>query len=256
MAAVAKTLVGQASFIAALMFYLGAVYTSTYYGYFHLPAFALGFGFPAFVVQSLNLLTLPVLVAGSVILIVVSIKLPPSPLARFLSAMLTTAARFHLVVLVAGLVLLLLWRHIQPYGWAAPVTLAAGLLLGLRNTASDERPCKLRHRAVPLVAAGLLLLWAVTLGAAYMGRQQARVHAQHVGHWTGVLALSSKRLSLHGVREEDLGAGLRHRYRYTGLRRLVEGAYGYYVVPLGWRAGRDPVYVIPKGDETWIGFTP
>ncbi|GHG75100.1 hypothetical protein GCM10018779_52360 [Streptomyces griseocarneus] len=48
--------------------------------------------------------------------------------------------------------------------------------------------------------------------------------------------------------------GLRHRYRYTGLRRLVEGPDSYYVVPLGWVAGRDPLYVIPKNDETWIGL--
>ncbi|MFC5144960.1 hypothetical protein ACFPP6_09790 [Streptomyces aureoversilis] len=236
----AKALVGQASFIAALMFYLGAVYTSSYYGYFHLSAFRLGIGFPAFVIQSLNLLTLPVVVTGSVVLIVAGLRVPPSPFARFLSAALTTAARFHLVVLAAGLVLHLLWRHVQPYGWAAPVTLAAGLLLGLRNSENDEQPRKVRHRAVPLIAAGLLLLWAVTLGAAYQGRHQARVHARHVGQWTGVLALSSKRLSLHGVREEDLGAGLRHRYRYTGLRRLVEGSDGYYRRASGMEGGQRP----------------
>ncbi|NJP82765.1 hypothetical protein HCK01_36770, partial [Streptomyces sp. AA8] len=145
-----KVLVGQASFIAALMFYLGAVYTSTYYGYFHLSPFTLGFGFSQFVVQSLNLLTLPVLLAGGIVLLLAGLRIPPGPVTQFLSAVLSTAARFHLLVLAAGLTLLLMWPQIAPYGWVAPLTLAAGLLLGQR-TAADNRP---RHRAVPLAAAG------------------------------------------------------------------------------------------------------
>ncbi|MFF4528333.1 hypothetical protein ACFY1P_03580 [Streptomyces sp. NPDC001407] len=50
--------------------------------------------------------------------------------------------------------------------------------------------------------------------------------------------------------------GIGRRHRYTGLRQLVAGSDGYYVVPLGWRADTDPVYLIPKSNETWIGLTP
>ncbi|MET7718345.1 hypothetical protein ABZS89_39275, partial [Streptomyces sp. NPDC005407] len=66
-------MVAQASFIAALMFYMGVIYTSAYYGHFHLSPFFLGFGFAEFVLQSLHLMTFPVLVAV-VLLIAVAIS--------------------------------------------------------------------------------------------------------------------------------------------------------------------------------------
>ncbi|MFI9722098.1 hypothetical protein ACIHFE_20950 [Streptomyces sp. NPDC052396] len=248
----AKVLIGQASLIAALMFYVGAVYTSSYYGYFHLSPFTLGLGFPELVVESLNLLKLPVLVAGVAVLLLAG--LPPSS-RRIRAAVTARAARLHLPVVAAGLVLLVLWRWIQPYGWIVPLVIAAGLLLGQAG-GGRERLEGVRRRVLSLLATGLLLLWAVTVLAAQLGESDARGRARDVTGWTGVLVLSGRRLSLPGVREEDLGAGLRHRYRYTGLRQLVEGQDGYYVVPLGWNVGTDAVYVIPKGGDTWVGLTP
>ncbi|MGP3638681.1 hypothetical protein ACTU45_36300, partial [Streptomyces sp. 24-1644] len=72
--ALVNIVVAQASFIAALMFYVGVIYTSAYYGYFHLSPFSLGFGFAEFVLQSLQLMTFPVLVGAVVLLIAVAIS--------------------------------------------------------------------------------------------------------------------------------------------------------------------------------------
>ncbi|MFI9311585.1 hypothetical protein [Streptomyces triculaminicus] len=262
-AALVKVVVGHASVIAALMFYLGAVYLSSFYGYFHLSPWNLGFGFSEFVTGSMSLLTLPVLVTGSVLLLAAELVRLPGPVAVGLSAMRAAVARWHLhlLLVVTGLILILLWARLPPYyGWTAPVTLAVGLLLGHaaagpaddKRTRSGSAP---RPGGVPLLGAGLLLLWAATLGASYLGAHNAQEHAHHVGQWTGVVVLSEQRLSLNGVHEEDLGAGRRHRYRYTGLRRLVEGPDAYYVVPIGWNGGIDPLYVIPKTAGTWVGLT-
>ncbi|MFI1160291.1 hypothetical protein [Streptomyces sioyaensis] len=47
----------QASFLVAVMYFLGAVYLTAFYRYFRLDAFSLGFGFAELAMQSLNLLT-------------------------------------------------------------------------------------------------------------------------------------------------------------------------------------------------------
>ncbi|MEU4731994.1 hypothetical protein [Streptomyces sp. NPDC023588] len=72
------------------------------------------------------------------------------------------------------------------------------------------------------------------------------------------MVLSSHPLSLPTgtVRREVLASGLRHRYRYTGLRLLLERDGRYYVVPLGWNVERDAIYIIQESDAVWIGLTP
>ncbi|MGW8556611.1 hypothetical protein [Streptomyces tubercidicus] len=251
--ALLKIVIAQASFIAALMFYLGAVYASHYYSYFHLSLFSLGFGFPELVFQSLNLLKRDVIVA--VVIIVIAASIPRLP-ARLSSPAFKAVARFHPVVVAAGLVMLVMWPLIQPYGWAAPLTIAAGLLLGQSRDPNGNRPEGLRRRAVPMFAAGVFLFWAATLATWQLAERDAKGRAGDVTHWTGVLVLSTKPLSLSPIRQEDLGAGLYQRYRYTGLRLLVQGNDRYYVVPLGWNVKRDPVYVIRESDNTWIALTP
>ncbi|MFF2510399.1 hypothetical protein [Streptomyces sp. NPDC058086] len=81
------------------------------------------------------------------------------------------------MVVVAGLVLLVISPAIAPYGWVAPLTVAAGLLLGqCRDTASDRR-AGLRHKAIPFFAAAVFLLLGTDpdhLAARRAGRQGAR----------------------------------------------------------------------------------
>lgn len=262
--AILRVVIAQASFIAALMFYLGALYASRYYNYFHLSPFSLGFGFAEFVLQSLHLLKLPVLVTFVVLLIVSGIprlpkRLPlPDRVARSIYAPISALARGHLVVVAAGLVMLILWPLIQPYGWVAPLTIAVGLLLGQSKNAQGSRVKGLRGRAVPLFAAGVFLFWAVTLAAWDVGERDAKLHAGNVLHWTSVVVLSTESLSLPtgSIVKQDLGEGLRHRYRYTGLRLLIERNGRYYVVPVNWNAKTDSIWVIRESENTWIGLMP
>ena len=131
-----KAVVAQASFISALMFYLGAIYSSGYYSYFHVSLHFLGLCFAQLALQSLHLLRFEVLVAVVVGLLILAAsgdpitRRLPASLSRRVDKAWLLVARWHVVVVAAGLVLLLMWSRIQPYGWAAPLTIAAGLLLG------------------------------------------------------------------------------------------------------------------------------
>jgi hypothetical protein len=62
--------VAQASLIAALMFYLGAVYLASYYAYFHLDVFSLGIGYAELAIQSLRVINRPLVIAVAMALLV------------------------------------------------------------------------------------------------------------------------------------------------------------------------------------------
>ncbi|MFF7881229.1 hypothetical protein ACH40F_06850 [Streptomyces sp. NPDC020794] len=140
------------------------------------------------------------------------------------SPLRTAAARLHLVVVGAGLVLLVMSSAIAPYGWVAPLTVAAGLLLGqCRDTTSDRR-AGLRHKAVPFFAAAVILFWALTQITWQLGERDAKERARDVTRWTGV-------------------------------RLLLERDGRYYVVSRGWKPRRDPLYVIRESDDIWGALT-
>ncbi|MGW2559477.1 hypothetical protein ACWCXB_09565 [Streptomyces sp. NPDC001514] len=259
-----KTVVAQASFVAALMFYLGAIYTSRYYGYFHLSFHSLDFSFAQLVLQSLQLLKHEFLVTAVLILIVMVAVPQLTPLLprssrRALNGSAASASltRLSMVITAAGGVLLIFWSRIHPYAWTAPLAIAVGLLLGQSRDVKDNRPEGPHRRAVLVLASGVFLFWALTQATWQLGEEDAKDHAADVVGWTSVIVLSSKPLSLPppGVQEERLRReDLRHPYRYTGLRLLLEHHGRYYVVPVDWKARTDPVYVIHESDDLWIGL--
>ncbi|GAA2518902.1 hypothetical protein GCM10010423_08880 [Streptomyces levis] len=259
-----KAVVAQASFIAALMFYLGAIYTSAYYAYFHLSLGFLGFGFAQLVLQSLHLLRFEVLVVVVVGLLVLEasrnpgrVALPPR-MRSGVRAVGETLARWHLAVVAAGLVLLVMWSRIHPYAWAAPLTIAVGLLLGHNRPARNGRSWRAGSRSVAILAAAAFLFWTLTQAAWQLGDRDARAHAGRVVSWTGVVVHSAQRLSLpsRSVKMKVLPEGVRHRYRYTDLRLLLERDGRYLVVPTNWNASTDTIYVVLEDANTWIGLMP
>ncbi|MFI8992598.1 hypothetical protein [Streptomyces sp. NPDC053542] len=259
-----NTIVGTGSVIAGLMFYAGVMYSSAYYSYFHLHVFALDFGFPQMMIRSVRLVTLPVLIALALLALaphtpelLISLRVPRR-ITDWTCRTGRAAARRYALVTAAGVALMLMWQHIQPYGWAAPVLVAAGLLLGQSDAAHPAGPVRgLWSRALPTAAAGLFLVWAVALVAGELGRQDARKAADHLVRRTAVVVLSTERLSITGpgLVAEEL-KGMRYRYRYTGLRLLLERDRRYYLLPVGWQKRTDPLYVIEDDGNTLIQLMP
>ncbi|MGW5781056.1 hypothetical protein [Streptomyces sp. NPDC003863] len=254
--ALVKIVVAQGTFIAALMFYIGAIYTSTYYDYFNLRWGSLNLGFSQVALESLNLLNLDMLVAAGCVSLLICVSWSRRP--RGVTRIEAAAARWYPLLVIAGIVLLALWQEIQPYGWAGPLAIALGLLLSQCRDAEGRRPQGFRRQAVPVFAAGVFLFWTVTNVAWQQGRQDAQAHAAAVTSWTGVLVLSTRPLSLptDSVREEKLSNNLLHPYRYSGLRLLTEHDGRYFVVPRNWDARVDEIYVIRESEAIWIALTP
>lgn len=248
------------------MFYAGAVHSTAFYGHFRLQAFSLGFSFFEFVFRSIRLIRMPVLIALAVAVLapklpvlMTSLGVPRRPvrLARLAGH---TLARHHGWIVLAGVCLMGLWPFIQPYRWVAPCLVAGGILLGQSRPAGPARAAQGGwHAGLPLVVAGLFLIWAVALAAGEQGERDARRVAEDLVRRTSVVVLSTERLSISGppgLVSEDLGEGRHYRYRYSGLRLLVVRDKRYYLLPLGWKHRTDPTYVIEDDDSLRIELYP
>ncbi|MGK5696167.1 hypothetical protein ACSNOJ_25305, partial [Streptomyces sp. URMC 128] len=256
------------SLLAALLFYAGAVHTRAYFEYFHIDVLALGLSFAEFVMRSLHLVTAPVVLTAVVAVVVLrdpqlpsrslSRLLPPALIGR-LRRVVRGLARLHLLVLGVAVAMLFCWSRIQPYGWLVPVLLAVGILCGQPPAAGDgSRPGGIRARGAPLTAVGLCLLWAVALAAHERGLRDAERDADHLVGRTAVVVFSTDRLSMtgRGLKVKDLGRQMHYRYRYTGLRVVIERGGRYYAVPTGWRHDTDSTYVLRESDDVRIELMP
>ncbi|MFH8470709.1 hypothetical protein [Streptomyces sp. NPDC017991] len=264
----ANSAFGAGSFIVALMLFAGFVHSSVYYGYFHLESSAIGFDSVELALRSLRLVTFPVLI--TLALAVVLPRLPellpmlgvPAGLIHRILRAGRAVARAYLAFVAAGIVLMLLWRYIQPFVWAAPLLVACGLVLGQTSAAAaadTTRPGRPWTRVLPVAGAALFLMWVVALAAGQLGRQDAERDAERIEQRVAVLIHSTEQLSItgpFGLKVEDLGEGLHYRYRYSGLRLLVERDHRYYLLPLGWNHDTDPTYVIDDDESIRVELRP
>ncbi len=262
-----NSVAGITSFAGALMLYAGYVYTNAYYGYFRLSAFSIGFSTFELVMRSLRLATLPVLEVMALALLVPAL---PRLLAllhvsdhqiRRLRDLARAVARAYLAFVVAGVVLMTLWRWIQPFRWLAPLLVAGGLLLGLTQAARSAGQPRARapwERAGSLIVAGLFLVWVVALVAGQLGRQDADRAADQLVRRVAVVVMSTGRLDFapSGPHYEDLGKAVHYRYLYTDLRLLLARDHRYYLLRLGWDHDTDPTYVIEDDDTIRIELRP
>ncbi|GHA71485.1 hypothetical protein GCM10010372_83120 [Streptomyces tauricus] len=263
----ANSAFGAGSFIVALMLFAGFVHSSVYYGYFHLESSAIGFDSVELALRSLRLVTFPVLItlALAVVLprlpeLLPTLAVPAHLIHRILRAG-RAVARAYLAFVAAGIVLMLLWRYIHPFVWTAPLLVACGLALGQTSAAAPEPTRRGRPwtRALPVAGAALFLMWVVALAAGQLGRQDAERDAERIEQRVAVLIHSTERLSITGpagLKAEDLGEGLHYRYRYSGLRLLVERDHRYYLLPLGWNHKTDPTYVIDDDESIRVELRP
>ncbi|MDX3078626.1 hypothetical protein [Streptomyces sp. MI02-7b] len=261
-----NSVAGTASFAAALLVYAGYIYTNAYFGYYHLDTFAIGLDTFELIVRSLRLVTLPALagLAGALLIpgllrLVTSLSVSERYRHRAQRTLVTTA-RAHIVIVSSGVALLLFWRWIQPVNWLPPLLIVVGLLLGRTRAAGSAGGWNGLpwERTLSLLVAGLFMIWSVSLVAGQLGRQDAKHDAAQTVRRVAVVVLSTDRLSIKspGIQVDDFGPGTHYRYRYRGLRLLIERDHRYYLLSVGWQKPTDPVIVIEDDDSVRIELMP
>lgn len=265
--------VSQTVVITGLLYYFGWVRAYADFGYFGVDTSLLGYTTADYVLRSVDssfpLLTGLILVALSLLglhrwVLVHAVSAPANtPAGTVLSGFVSTAPFVGAALAAVVLVRLFFPDEIGwPRGLALPLMLVSavgllgysGNLRSLRRSALGRKQedrsfgSQARVRAVVLVALGLLgILWWLTLYANQVGHRIAVNTVASLQGEPEIIVYSSDRIAIAGpgiVVDEIRQMGSKYRYRYSGLRLLVQAGGKYILIPVGWKKGRDSVFLV------------
>jgi hypothetical protein len=267
----------QTVLITALLYYFGWVRTQANFGYFGVDTSLLAFGTADYVLRSINSAFPPLTGFALVALLLLAvdrwvvraITAPgDSSAGKALTTVVSTAPPLGLLFATAVLIGLVFPGRIgRPLGLALPLMLisAVGLLgysgylqslrrgvLG-RGQGDPDESSQTRTQSVVLVALGVLgVLWWLTLYAVQVGEREAVDSVATLQDQPEAIIYSSDRIALAGpgvVVDEIQQAGSKYRYRYSGLRLLIQTGTRYILVPVDWQKGRDSDFLVPGSDS-------
>jgi hypothetical protein len=251
--AVGTNFVAPATFLTAVLFYYGYVSSRAQFRYFGVDVDTIGLSTRDYVMRSPQALLVPLLLVpalGAGLVLAARVLDRRVPRERLRAVTWLSAA-----VLGVGLVMLFgyAWLGSWPYyPMVTPLVIAAGLL-GLvwcwRRT--GVRPAAV---VMSLLAVGVCVFWATATLAQWTGLGAAQRTARNLGELPAVVMDTKERLYLGtqpeaGVTETTLPAddGQAYRYRYRGLRLLIQAGDRMFLVPDHWTPSNSTL-MVPIGD--------
>jgi hypothetical protein len=267
---VATTFVAPATFLSALLFYFGYVTSRAQFRYFGVDVDTLGLTTRDFVMRSPQALLVPVLAAAlaGVAVLLLHLGVRDRSLPRRVVAVTLGAG---VALLGAGLVLLFgfaVLGDLPGYGLVTPALLGGGVGLALYTLRRPEAPHLLTADgsggaarpgavALALLVVATCVFWASATVAEWTGRGAAIRLAERLDDLPVVILDTQERLYLRdGVtRESELPQeeGQTFRYRYRGLRLLVQGADHLFLVPERWTPSNTTL-AVPLDGTTRVRF--
>jgi hypothetical protein len=276
LAGTVSSVVAPITLISAVLFYFGYVYTTTEYAYFGLDVDTIGLSTQEFIMRSPGPLLTPLLTVG---LVTAAVALAHGALRRRIDAAAAEAPwrlrRFRRLALAcaivgrtalaAGMVMVLAYPYVRPflalYDLITPAVLASGAGLtayGLRLDGLLGRPPRRAANVALYAVLTTGLLWATATLAQYIGQGQAVMLAAQLGTARPAVILDTKErlyLTTRVIDERMLPSDedQAFRYRYRGLRLLIQGKDRLFLVPGQWSPG-DATLVVPMNDGVRVQF--
>ena len=193
---------------------------------------------------------------------------------RLLRAGILAMAAVGAVLATAGLWSVFTPTRLDRYLAVPPLSLALGVVLLVyaghlwRLLTAADAPAggaaappwvAVAEWAVVFVLVGLSLFWAATDYSAAVGRARAQDAVAALPREPNAVIYSERSLSLRapGVREtrcQDPEAA--YRYRYDGLKLLLQSGGQYLFLPAGWTPSDGVAVLIPRNDSLRLEFTP
>jgi hypothetical protein len=124
--------------------------------------------------------------------------------------------------------------------------------------ASSRRPLPLPFLVLVGCIAVLSVFWAASDYASALGRGRAEDLAANLDDRPGVVVYSEQQLGIGGpgVTEQRVGGTTAYRFRYEGLRLLIESDKRFFLLPRKWTPEEGAVIVLPESPSTRLEFRP
>lgn len=262
-------IVTPTTFVAALMMYFGSVRANTTYRSLGVDPSMLGLSFQDYVLRSVGTTVEPLVL----VLLVALFALPVHALiVRYVTRhrRTTRCAVAVLAVLGAGGVLagvmgLAGWVRPPTKAPVIPILLALGVLaLGFstflhatvhpRGTGRGPFAHRVVSRTIFVALLILLLLWSVASYARIRGEDEANHLRRYPGLLPGAVVYAPRRLYLEGAGITERvypDSTAMFRYRYTGLRLLIESNRRYFLLPACWATTPEARAIALPDDESF-----
>jgi hypothetical protein len=272
-------IVAPTTLLTSLLFFFGWSRAYWFYDYFGVHSTLLGLTSQDYVQQSLDGLFVPLMVTACIALLalwahtLLRSRLGAGGSSRLPRVLIPVLAGVGLVLAVAGLWSVVGDTVLRRYLAAAPVCLAAGVMLlvyavHLWRATTAKGGAMARSRSPWLAVAewaavfmlvGLSLFWAANDYSAAVGRSRARQFVAELPLYPSAVVYSQHSLNLEapGVREvrcrDQEGA---YRFRYDGLKLVLQSGSQYLFLPEVWTPSNGVAILMPRTDALRLELIP
>jgi hypothetical protein len=263
---IVAAIVANTTLLTALLYYFGLVATQVFFAHFRVHYTLLRQGTDEILGRGADGLFLPLAaIAGAVLATALTVRLLRTRLsARQWSALLRVAtpvagvAGFGLLCAVVPMVtdpgLFPVYPGLAGIGFALGVLL---LVVAWRRWTAAAGPTRVVESAITFLLVSVGLFWAVgDYSGAVSVRRGHEVEAR-IPAMPSVVVYSARSLRLTGVHETTCAsADAAYRYRYDGLKLLLQSGGQYVFVPATWHRADGTAYVVPESGSLRLEFGP
>ncbi|GGT02069.1 hypothetical protein GCM10010156_70000 [Planobispora rosea] len=265
------TVVAPTSLLTALLYFFGWNYTYWLFHEFGVNATVLGFSTVDYLINSQQVLFVPLTAAALITLVALwahaalRARIAAGAQSRLLRHAVPAMMLTGVILMLAGVASVFTRTALNRYLAAAPLCLAAGVLLlaytrRLRSEPAGGRPAlsAITEWAVVFTLVAISLFWAAADYAAAAGTTRARGLAARLQYQPSAVLYSQNSLNLTvpGVRETRCGGDDKaaYRYRYDGLKLIVHSADQYVFLPAKWNVTDGVAVLLPRSPALRVEF--
>ncbi|MFE5570736.1 hypothetical protein [Amycolatopsis japonica] len=265
------TVLANTTLLTALLYYFGLVYTQTYFIYFRVHYTLLGQTPDEIFGRGVDGVLLPLTAAAGAALVFLvltrflKIRLGEGSWARLLRICSPVAGVLGLALLAVTTAIALDPEPFRDRPGAPGIGFAIGVLMVLFSWRhwTAHRTGSTRSSVAELVTGYVLvsigLFWAVGDYSGAVGTSRAFEASGVIATRPAATLYSAESLNLtaNGVLQVKCAdPESAYKYRYTGLKLLLQSSGQYVFLPANWRASTGVAFVIPKTDKLRLEFGP
>jgi len=271
---VVASVAANITLFTALLYYFGLLYTQVFFNYFHVHYTLLGQTADEILARGVDGLLLPVAGAAGAGLVVIGIirllrlRLPEQMWLTLLRVCTPIAAAMGLALVGVVVPIAINPAPFREYAGLPGLGLALGVVLlvfswrqwiSATNTGRHATRLTLAEWLVTYLLVTFGLFWAVGDYSREVGVRRAYETAALLPARPAATLYSAQSLNLtaDGIRQATCSQPeAAYKYRYTGLKLLLQSGGQYVFVPTNWRASSGAAIVIPRTDALRLEFTP